>query len=145
MIRSLCCSAAAFILMGSGTIACGQEQDDTLSLLTRHALTVSAGLDDFHIKDEYLSPIIFGGNTFASEASFSGESGDQIYAIDLRFSTGSLNSEAQPRNVTQYTGYLSFSLAWKLGTSSVAGSPLDIWLGGGLSSFVANTDFNTFG
>lgn len=138
----LCWSVAALFLRSGG--AYGQEQKEP-SPGIRHTLAVSAGMNDFHIKDEYLSPIIFAGRTFASEASFGGESGCHAYAIDVRFGLGSLSSGTQPRDVTQYIGDVSFWMTWKLGAWRAAGSPLEFWLGGGLSSFVMNTDFNTIG
>jgi hypothetical protein len=124
-----------------------QGQDDQSGkLLPResvHSFVVSLGLNDFHLKDEYLSPYIFGGLLFSPRASLQIESEDTRHSIDVWFSIGHPNSDIQPRDVTQRVGYISYSFSHEVHTWEIGGRPLRVYLGTGLSSFATYTDFNT--
>jgi hypothetical protein len=103
---------------------------------------VSLGISDFHQKDKYLSPFVFNGMTLASRISWRMEDAMSRHGVDAFFSRGSLDSDVQPRNVTQTLAYLSCYGVHPIGTWDYAGNPLQLLVGAGLSSFVANTDFN---
>lgn len=93
--------------------------------------------------DEYLSPIIFGGMMLSSRVSYQLKLAHATHTGDIRFSIGSLDSDLQPREVTQYVLYVSYSFLHALRAWDIAGRPLQFSLGTGLSSFATVTDFNT--
>ncbi len=144
--RCACLPAALLFLSALDPAVYGQEQETgAVSVPAQHALGIRFGLNDLQIRDQYPSPFSFGGRTFASGVSFRDESETQRLAIDVGFTNGALDFGREPRDVTQYVGNISFVWASKVGTSGIAGFPLDVWLGGGLSSNVMNTDFNSIG
>jgi hypothetical protein len=110
---------------------------------TSTLLGVSVGINDFHQRDEYLSPSTFNGVNFASKLSFQVETEMNRHRVDAFFSTGALNPDIQGREVTEKGGYLSYSFVHSLNRWDLGGHPFRFSLGGGISSFVMNTDFNT--
>jgi hypothetical protein len=129
-------------LLGCGIVFCQDDQAAvTKSAKSQHALGASVGVNDFHIKDEYLSPIIFSGLTLSSRVSYQLQLPKTRHAIAVMFSVGSIDSDIQPRDVTQYVGYVSYSFTREFKRSQIAGRPLKLSLGSGLSTFASTTDF----
>ena len=114
---------------------------------TAHArsafLEAAAGVSDFHIKDRYLSPFTYGGLMFASRLTCEIPAGDAVHIIAASYSIGSPTSSRQTRDVTEATGTLSYTFLYRVTGWTIAGRELMASLGGGASSFVANTDFDT--
>ena len=128
-------------LLASGLLFGQSDQTVVTTEKSRHSFGVSLGINDFHIKDEYLSPFVFSGLTFASRASYQLQLVKNRHALDILLSTGKIDSDLQPRNVTQYIGYLSYSFTREVDQWQFAAHPLLLSLGGGLSAFASNTDF----
>ena len=122
----------------------GQDPEPTSPGDSESRLSASLGLNDFHLKDEYLAPEIIRGNIFASRLSLDFSSAVDVHAIDATFSHGSPASHYQERQITQNIGSLSYSYLHAVDTWEIAGLPLKFLLGGGVSSFVANTDYNAY-
>lgn len=110
---------------------------------TKYLLGASIGLNDFHIKDEYLSPYPFGGIMFSSKLLFEAESENEKHALETYFSTGKIDSDEQPRNVTPTIASLSYSYTHVIDNWEIAERSFKLSLGAGLSSFVTNIDFVT--
>jgi len=110
---------------------------------TKYLLGAGIGLNDFHIKDEYLSPYPFGGIMFSSKLLFEAESENGKHALETYFSTGKIDSDEQPRNVTPIIASSSYSYTHVIDNLEIAERPLKFSLGAGISSFVMNTDFVT--
>lgn len=121
---------------------CQNEEPGTASG-SKTLLGASIGINDFHQRDKYLSPYAFSGVNFASRLTFQVKSETDKHSIDGYFSVGSISADLQPRDVTQYVGGLSYSYVRLLSPWRVLGCPLQLSLGGGLSSYVMNTDFLT--
>jgi len=108
---------------------------------SRTSLALSLGINDFHQRDNYLSPFAFGGVNFASKLSFQANTDNNRHRADAFFSKGAINSDVQQRDVTQYVGYLSYSFVHSLNSWEIGDHPFQFLAGGGVSSFVMNTDF----
>src|SRR5512140_2966913 len=131
------CTASAFFLLSLAipSIALCQREGMLLGL--------SAGINHFNQKDEYLSPLIFDGVQFASKFLFEARSTNDRHRVDASFSIGGLNADIPSREVSEKVGSLAYSYVHALNRVEPGGLPVQIWLGGGISSFAMNTDFNT--
>jgi hypothetical protein len=126
-----------------GELARGQEACAVAVADSRSTLGGSVGFGDFHFKDDYLSPYTFGGGMFASRLSFRRDDEQSRHAVDASFAIGHPESDRQNRDVEQIVASLEYSFLHRIAGWDVGGRPLDLSLGAGLSSYVANTDFNT--
>ena len=142
MIFRFTCILCTSIIMICSTSLC---QDDTSQepAGVKNSLAASIGINDFHQRDKYLSPYTFDGVNFASKLSFQVLSSESWHNVDAFFSYGALNSDIQPRFVREYVAALSYSYVYSMGTTMVAGRPLQFSAGGGISSLLLFTDFNT--
>ena len=132
-------SAACIVLFAFvGTALCQNIETTTTST---GFFGVSLGINDFHEKDKYLSHLPFRGIIFASGISYQLATESSRHRIDGFFSTGNLNTDLPSRDLTQYVGSFSYSFVHTIASSELAGHPLEFFVGGGVSSFVANTDF----
>jgi hypothetical protein len=105
-----------------------------------NAVALSATLSDFHLRDDYLSPVAFHGALPGATISYYRSTVRSRQAIELHFATGSINSSAQRRDIRQYLGSLSFSYGRRIRSSEGRRVPLALFLGGGISSFASKTD-----
>lgn len=110
--------------------------------LSKYSIGGRIGLNDFHMKDEFLSPDIFKGILFSSEISFSAELKKIRHTVDLYFSYGNPEPNHSQLELTQYIGGISYSFFHSIDSLKICGSPFAFSLGVGLSSFVMNTDYN---
>jgi hypothetical protein len=124
-------------VFGQSEQACEQPQQESV-----HSLGFGIGINEFHARDEYLSPYIFSGTMFTSMLSYQLKTEHFRHAIVATYSTGHPNSDIQPREVTERIGSLSYSLARTLDVEYVAGNPLEVSLGTGISSFASHTTFD---
>lgn len=108
---------------------------------TIHTLGFSAGITGFHLRDEYLSPCIFSGNMFSTGMAYEVQTKNFYHILDFGYKAGHLNSDDQPRSVTEKTGFFSYSVFRRISTKQICGNPLRMSIGAGVSAFVANTDF----
>ncbi len=106
------------------------------------SISLSIGVTQYNQLDKYLSPYVFGGTLFCSDAEYRVRSGENTQRIGLFACLGALGSSVQSRDVYQDVGLLSYSFVHALGRWDVLGAPLEMSLGGGISSLVMNTDFN---
>lgn len=108
---------------------------------SRRSVGLAAGVCDFHLLDQYLSPYIFSGSMFSSRLSFQLQARRILHRVDLSYSYGHPDSEIQPRDVTENIGYLSYSLSEAIDEAHIAGNPLILSFGAGVSFFISNTNF----
>jgi hypothetical protein len=108
-----------------------------------NSLGFSIGINDYHARDEYLSPYIFSGTMFTSGLSYRLKTERYRHSINISFSTGHPGSDIQPRSVAEKIGSLSYSITRTIDVEQVAGNPLEMSLGAGVSLFAAYTDFNS--
>jgi hypothetical protein len=57
------------------------------------SIGAAVGINNIHIKDEYLSPYIFGGSVFSSEISYMIDLNKSRHEFDIHFSTGNISSD----------------------------------------------------
>jgi hypothetical protein len=103
----------------------------------------SVGINDFHQRDKYLSPFVFDGKNFASILTLQVQSEQSRHTVDAFFSYGPLDSDIQPRYVREHVASLSYSYVCSVAALEFGGRPLQFSAGGGISSFLLFTDFNT--
>lgn len=108
----------------------------------KHSLGVSIGINDFHLKDKYLSPSIYRGKLFSSSVSYQLKLERIRHEVEARINNGRINSDELPRDVTQFVGYLSYSFAYAIDSWNLGNHELTVFLATGLSTFAAFTDFN---
>ena len=105
------------------------------------SLGFSVGVNDFHLLDQYLSPYIFTKTFISSQVTYQLKTVRYQHTIDFSYCSGHPNSTVQPRDVTQKIGTLSYSLLRVIGEKQMKGNPIELSLGGGVSSLIANTNF----
>jgi hypothetical protein len=106
-----------------------------------HSLGIGIGANDFHFRDEYLSPHIFSKTMFSSRFSFQYQAKLYLHSIDLSYSYGHPNSAVQPRNVKENIGSVAYAISRVIDVEHIAGKPLKLSLGAGISTFIVSTDF----
>ena len=136
-------SLLLMLVMIRGSVSYCQSDSLQEQSGSRFSLGGSFGVSDAHQLDNYLSPFVFDGVHFASKISFLIESGRSRHTIEAFYSQGPLSSDPQPRDVTQHVGYFSYSYVYSLAAPKPGEDGVRFSLGGGISSFVMQTDFNT--
>ncbi len=130
--------AGALLLPAS---ALSQESPRRPSEGPTHSFAFGAGITDYRVRDNYLSPVAFGGSLLALGASYRRETAHSRQAIETSFASGTIKSAAQPRDVTPYDGSISYAYLRSLRPPG-GGFPLALLAGVGVSSFLTWTDFN---
>ncbi len=105
-----------------------------------NSLGINIGLSDFHVKDAFLSPAVFSGTMFLSDLSYTLRAGSNLHSVEVSFTRGHPTSDIQPRDVTQYLGYVSYGFTHVVAGLDAWGHPLEISFGGGISTSLGNTD-----
>jgi len=113
------------------------------SNLSKSCISADIGLTDFHIKDKYLSPLPFRGTFFTGTISFESKLLNTRHMVELFYSHGKPSPDNQVFNVNQNVGSISYSFLMNAGALNTGVSPINIFLGGGISSFVMNSDLVT--
>jgi len=108
---------------------------------TTHLVGISMGVNDFHLRDEYLSPHIFSKPMFSSGLTYQVQSKKLLQEVDLSYSFGHPDSNIQIRDVTEKTGFVSYSILHTFFEKKISGNPVQLSLGTGISSFIAHTNF----
>jgi len=106
-----------------------------------HSLSINMGVNDFHMRDEYLSPHIFSKSLFSTQLSYQIRAKHYLHNIEVDFSTGHPNSNIQPRNVAENIGSIAYTVSRVIDVEQIAGKPLELSLGAEVSSFIVSTDF----
>jgi len=124
-------------LLTAVVCVCGQNDNNLISRpkYPVSSINAAAGLNNFHIKDEYLSPYIFGGSVFSSELSYKINLDRQRHECDIYFSTGNISSEKWAKELKLYTGKLSYSYFQSVKNWTNNNSQIELFLGIGVSSF----------
>jgi hypothetical protein len=115
----------------------------SLSESSENGLALRIGINDFHVRDHYLSPFSYQGRLFSSSLSYQLKLEHTRHAVDFGFSTGHTESDAQSQEATQYVGGASYAFMVSLHTWDVAERQLELFVGTGLSTFFATTDIVT--
>lgn len=123
-------------------VFCQEEKPTEPQKKAVHSLGISFGVNDFHFRDEYLSPHIFSKSLFSTQLSYQIRSKHYLHNIDVDFSTGHPNSEIQPRNVSENIGSVSYTISRVIDAGHIAGKPLELSLGAGISSNIVSTEFD---
>lgn len=118
-----------------------QENQPNVQQKSVHSLGISLGVDDFHFREEYLSPHIFSKSLFSTQLSYQIRTKLYLHNIEVDFSTGHPNSDIQPRNVTENIGSVSYAISRVIDVEHIAGKPLELSVGAGVSTFIVSTDF----
>ncbi len=113
------------------------------NLPPKHGLTIAIGADNFHIKDEYISPLIYRGTVFSVAALYrvAGETTRQT--IEADFSTGTLTSAPRQFDAQHYIGALSYTVLFRLHETEAFGLPVGFFGGGGIGSTFWISDYST--
>lgn len=121
---------------------CREEEQPQVQQKLVHSLGISLGVNDFHFCDKYLSPYAFSNTMFSSEISYQFNAKRYLHSIDLSYSFGHPNSGIQPRNVSENIGSISYAISRVINVKHIAGHPLELSLGAGVSTFIVSTNFN---
>ena len=119
----------------------GQESLNTEPDAQQYFLGVKLGVNDFHAKDNYISPDIYHGKLFSADISFRAQSKKFTHEAELFYSIGKPALAEESPNINQNIASLSYTLFYNVKMLKINGSPLRLELGTGLSSFVMNSDF----
>lgn len=130
------------LLFGILSAAFSQEYKLTESEEPVNLLGMNVGLNDFHIKDQYLSPYIFRGNIISSTIFYQLKSGNNRHAIRLFFSFGGVNSSIQLRDVNVSYGSIQYDFSHVIDSWKVAGHMLNFYIGTGFSTSAEYTKMN---
>lgn len=123
--------------------AFGQEElQSKVQQKVGRSLGISLGVNDFHFRDNYLSPHIFSKTMFSSAISYQFNAKRYFHSIDLSYGFGHPNSDIQPRNVSENIGSISYAISRVINASNIAGHRLELSLGAGVSTFIVSTNFN---
>jgi len=116
-----------------------QPQDQASNLIG-----VSLGVIDFHQQDKYMTPLVVSGTMPAVYASFELRLLENRHMFNGSFGVASMNPDEHPRDVTVHAGSLTYTFLHHIGCAELDGQSVQYFVGGGLSSFVTNTDFDSF-
>lgn len=107
---------------------------------TKYSIGLGIGVNDFHIKDDYLSPYYFSGLMFSARINFKAIISNSRHEVFGYFSSGSPESDKQTFEIRQKTASLTYSFFHNFSKLDIAGSPCFFLVGAGLSTFVTNSD-----
>ncbi|MGA8263036.1 MAG: hypothetical protein WB779_01190 [Ignavibacteriaceae bacterium] len=125
------------------TIFCQDEQSSEKEQIEAYnTFGVSLGINDYHFRDEYLSPNNFSALMLTAALSCKINTEKFQHSIEAIYSIGHPASTIQPRDVTENIGYLAYSISGVIDKEYPAGNPLELSMGAGITTFVNNTDFN---
>ena len=105
------------------------------------AVGLSLGLTGFHQRDEYLSPVTYGGTILSAALTYERRAARSLFTAEVTFAQGAINSAALPRDVIQHVGRVAVAQLGALGGADAGPRPLTVFVGGGLSSFGSITEF----
>jgi hypothetical protein len=117
-----------------------QVQNSIIADNSWYSLGVKVELNDFHIRDNYISPDPLSGILVASEISFQAKLNKALHSIEIFYSAGSPDSKRTQVDASQRMGCLSYSYSHSVNSWSFGESTLDFSLVAGISSFVMYTD-----
>jgi hypothetical protein len=137
-LQIACALGAACMLASS---ALGQEVPPSGDASHSYSIGADFGVNDFHLKDTYLSPYIYRGAMFSSHLSMQAALWPSRHSIDARFSRGHINSDEQPRDVAQTMGSFSYAWSHSLFMHEDPSRAFDAFIGIGISTTISNTDF----
>lgn len=106
---------------------------------TKYNLGIALGVNNLHLKDEYLSPAVFRGNMFATTVNLGIQKNKYLHEIACYFSAGNPELENHSPDVSQKIVQLSYSYLYNVCNNNFMGNPYSLTLGAGLSTFVANS------
>ncbi len=135
-----------FLIMGNTAICFNgicQSDMGTKTFPSKYFIGGEIGINDFHMKDEYLSPLPCNAMMFSSKISFGARLGNAKHYVELYYSHGSPSPDNQDFNITENQGALSYSFLQNIHKLKLMDLPLNLFLGGGISSFVMNSDLMT--
>ena len=137
--------ASLFILFSASGILMAQSGN------SENSIGLAIGIYDVHLRDQYLSPYIFGGTIFSSQVSYNYKISQSRHEVNISFSTGNISSANWSLESKQYIGQFSYSYLHSLHSWNIENKQFELFLGTGLSSFaqfsVISTppDINWFG
>lgn len=106
------------------------------------SLGVTLSLTSVHMKDEYLSPLIYRGWIPSAAVSAWRSAASSRQELYLSFGVGHIDSHTLPRDVSEHLGELTYTYMRAVGTATAAGARTAIFVGGGVSSTMSFTDFD---
>ncbi len=123
----------------------GQEFANTISAKKnkKNFLSASVGINDFHLRDEYLSPYSYNGSLFSSAIKYKLKFTKSEHIVNIGFSTGDIDSDSRSLNASQYFGAASYSFYYSLNRFEIHKQQMEIFIGTGLSTSFIKTDIVT--
>lgn len=97
--------------------------------LTEYSLGVSLGVNDFHMKDKYLSSLPYRGTFFTGAISFETQLLNTKHEVELFFGHGNPSPDNQAFDIIQNIGSLSYSFLYFVDRTYIAESQINIFLG----------------
>jgi len=97
------------------------------------------GVNDFHIKDERLSPLIYRGLLFSASVSYNYQRNKYLHEIEFSVSPGKLFCTFNQNQIEEYNGYVSYSLLYQIYKKELSNSNFDFNVGTGIESYMSWT------
>jgi hypothetical protein len=119
----------------------GYSQNDSLSKYDKpfSFISLNVGLNDFHVRDKYISPYAFSGFIFVSKIDYQIKMNRNNHFFRLLFSTGGINSDIQLRDVNQFIGNISYVFSHEIDSWNISGNPFCFFIGTGISTYFQYT------
>ena len=133
MAKKILSYLCIYIILTADVIA----QNITFNENFNNTLTLNIGVNDFHIKDERISPLIFRGILFSSYTSYKYRDNKFTHDVETFISLGKIFSTFNQNLVEQFAGCISYSLLHQIYNVDYANSNINLNLGAGIKSFVS--------
>jgi hypothetical protein len=105
------------------------------------SLTLSSGISDIHMKDDYLSPAIFSSIIFSAGIQYEGTSETSCHIANVKFNTGKASTDNLPGETDHIIALISYTYLHNFTSINIAGADISLSAGGGISTYIENTDY----
>lgn len=139
-LRAVPAALATVLLVAGGSSPCrSQEPSAPAAGGATSLLGVSLGLNELHLRDEYIAPSTQRGRLGSLAAAYELRLSKTTHTLDFGWSTGGLDADGgQPAaKATAHVGYVSYAMTRSIRKTRVAGRKLHFALGGDVSTFVS--------
>jgi hypothetical protein len=109
----------------------------------KNFLNASLGINDFHLRDEYLSPYSYNGTLYSAAIKYQLKLTKSEHFINIGFSNGDVDSDSRTLKASQYFGTASYSFYYSLSRFEIQKQQMEIFIGIGLSTSFIKTDVVT--
>lgn len=113
-------------------------------VVNKNSLFAGIGINDFHIRDNRVSPLVYSNPIFTACLGYTRDSKVLRHNADAIFSTGNINTKLTDIKGYQKYGNLSYSVLMNAFRFNLSNIKSNLFLGTGLSSFISQTNLSTY-